>query len=284
MNTEDLGTISDKLLIFGGAYGNLQALTRLKEIAESQNFNSMQIIFTGDAAAYCAHPEECIQLIKKWDIYAIAGNVEIQLREESDDCGCNFEAGTTCERLSRQWYPYVQQKVSPSSLEWMHQLPDSLRFSINGYTVQVVHGSYTDVSQYVFKSTGWKVKHKEFDAAGSDIIIGGHCGIPFSDHQTNRLWFNAGVIGMPANDNTPRAWYATAEPADSGILLKHHSFEYDHHQTAEAMKSENLPSEYWKTLCSGIWDNCDILPDQETREQGNRLSLSSTRWPDETIP
>lgn len=44
-----------------------------------------RIIFTGDASAYCAHPEECVQLIKEWDILSIAGNIEIQLAKRLDD-------------------------------------------------------------------------------------------------------------------------------------------------------------------------------------------------------
>ncbi len=275
MPVKDLGNIPHKLLLFGGVYGNLHALKALKKIADREKFTPAQVIFNGDAAAYCAFPEKCVQFIKDWNIHGIAGNVEIQLRDGSDDCGCNFDDGTTCDKLSDRWYPYVQQNISRSSLEWMNCLCDCIKFEMNGYTVTVVHGSFRNVSQYIFKSTDWSVKEKEFKAAETDIIIGGHCGLPFSDQQNERLWANTGALGMPANDGTSRVWYLMMEPfKDNRILLEHRSFEYENKQSAAAIEKEGLPDEYRKTLLNGIWDNCDILAEPETRQQGKRLSIN----------
>lgn len=88
MRIKELGTISDSLLIFGGAYGNIHALSEMKSIAKKNGYHPEQVIFIGDAAAYCAYPERCVQLLAQWGVHAIAGNVEIQLREDRDDCGC----------------------------------------------------------------------------------------------------------------------------------------------------------------------------------------------------
>ena len=51
------------------------------------------------------------------------------------------------------------------------------------------------------------------DAIDCDGVVCGHSGIPFcrlleGDKRGRgaRLWLNAGVIGMPANDGTARSW------------------------------------------------------------------------------
>jgi hypothetical protein len=39
------------------------------------------------------------------------------------------------------------------------------------------------------------------------------------------------------------------------------------------MNENGLPKAYSETLATGFWDNCEILPDIETEEQGKVLIL-----------
>ena len=72
--------LKGKVLIFGGAYSNYQALTTLKQIADAQNIAPENCISTGDLVGYCAQPEETVQLFKSWGARGISGNVEILMR------------------------------------------------------------------------------------------------------------------------------------------------------------------------------------------------------------
>lgn len=265
----------DKLLIFGGSYSNFQALEELKRIADEKGFSQDQIICTGDVVAYCAQPEECVNLIKDWGIRAIAGNVEIQLRNGDDDCGCNFNEGSRCDLFSRQWYPYAKGHLSDSSIDWMHTLPDAAIMDWNGVQIGIVHGTHEETAGYVFGSTSWTEKQRLIDALGVDIMIGGHCGLPFHHANKGQLWFNAGVIGMPANDGTDRVWFATAEMKVGEISFTHHCFEYDAVESSARMREEKLPQEYAKTLMNGIWDSNEILPEFETSMQGKAIELEN---------
>ena len=73
-------TVQGDILLFGGVYSNLQALEKLKRIAEQNNIPAENCICTGDIVGYCAQPEETVQLFKLWGARSIAGNVEIQLK------------------------------------------------------------------------------------------------------------------------------------------------------------------------------------------------------------
>lgn len=272
MNNEikNIGTLSNELLLFGGIYSNLQALQSLKQIAEEQNIPPTNIICTGDIVGYCAQPEECLQLVKDWGIHCIAGNVELNLRDEADDCGCNFNEGSRCDLFSRQWYPYAKSQLSETSLEWIKGLPELLEFSYAGKKVVVLHGSVFNTSEFIFKSTPWSIKQANFEETQADIILAGHCGLPFAEEQAGKLWLNAGVIGMPANDGTPRVWYARMTEHE-GVRYAFDSLAYDYEQSSQLMRERPLPTSYAETLVSGIWDNCEILPEEETREQGREL-------------
>lgn len=266
--TKNIGEIKGKLLAFGGPYSNLQALEKIYQIAEELDIPSSNIICTGDVVGYCGQPEETVQKTIEWGIHVIAGNVEIQLREGQNDCGCDFTSGGRCDTFSRRWYPYAQTNLSEASIEWMNGLPDFIQFKYAGRNAFVVHGSFHGTSEYIFKSIPWEIKKKNFSATNSGLIISGHSGLPFHEIKNGKHWLNPGVIGMPANDGTARVWYMVM---DEDLNIRHSSFFYEHEKTAELMIKNNLPPEYALTLKTGLWDNTEILPEVETKLTGKRI-------------
>lgn len=258
-----------EILIFGGSYSNLEATTEIISIAKELLIPASRIFCTGDIVGYCANPEETVQLITNWGIHTIVGNVEINLRNGEEDCGCNFDEGSRCDTFSQRWYPYAKIHLSETSIDWMKQLPEIIRKEINGKKVVMIHGGIPNVSEFIFASTPWKRKQELFDLLDADVIFCGHSGLPFVQEKNDKLWINAGVIGMPANDGTSRAWFATLNPHTWKVKI--HSFDYDNEQAANKMITADLPFEYAHTLKSGIWDNCEILPSQETKAQGIRI-------------
>ena len=272
-NIIDIGKLSGKVLLFGGIYSNLQALEALIAVAESEGIPPENCICTGDIIGYCAQPEETIQTFKNWNARSIVGNVEIQLRDDEDDCGCDFREGSRCDGFSQQWYPYAKSKLSKDSLDYLDTLPDHIQFTMGDQKVTVVHGSYFNVSEFIFKSTAWATKHSNFEATESDIIIAGHCGLPFEQKNNNNLWINPGVIGMPANDGKPNVWFAILEDSTKPLQVNFRKLDYNHMLTYKLMLNGLLPESYAKTIVSGIWDNMEILPEVEKQQQGKPLEL-----------
>ncbi|GAB3695445.1 metallophosphoesterase family protein [Spirosoma flavus] len=277
-DTRDLGMRSGRVLVFGGPYSNLQALEALQTIANQLQIPPANIICTGDIVGYCAQPEESVQLVKNWGIQTIQGNVEQNIIRGEDDCGCNFTEGGRCDLFSRTWFPYAVQTLSTKSVAWLSTLPLQLSFRYAGKSVTVLHGAATGIADFVFASTPWPVKETSFAAYGADVILAGHAGLPFADKQVSdtensRYWLNAGVIGMPANDGTPRVWYLLLDDADGVFMYTFHHFTYDNHTAHQLMMTNHLPESYAQTLLTGIWDNCEILPDVEKAFQGQVITL-----------
>ncbi|MCT8338908.1 metallophosphoesterase family protein [Flavobacteriaceae bacterium TK19130] len=264
----DIGEVDGPILLFGGVYSNLQALRALRSYAEENNIPPSNCICNGDIIGYCAQPEETLQFFKEWGARSIVGNVEVQLRDGAEDCGCDFRKGSRCDAFSQQWYPFAKSKLSEDSMQFLNELPDHISFRYAGQKVLVVHGSFQHVSDFIFKSTPWEEKEATFNQTGSDIIIAGHCGLPFAQNKENTLWLNPGVIGMPANDGSPKVWFATLMATSEGIRYAHLRLEYDHETAHALMIQEKLPKEYAQTLLTGIWDNTEILPATETAQQG----------------
>jgi predicted phosphodiesterase len=265
-----IGNVSGKALLFGGVYSNLQALEALIAVAKRENISPENCICTGDIIGYCGQPEETAQLFKTWNARSIAGNVEEQLANGSVDCGCDFTEGSRCDNFSKEWYPLAQSKLSKPSIDWIQTLPDHIKFQYANKSICVVHGSYEYISEFVFKSTDWSLKQTSFENSKSDVIIAGHCGLPFIDQKEDKTWINPGVIGMPANDGLQSVWYAILDDSE-GFSVKHYRLEYNHEEAMKIMLKNGFPASYAATLQTGLWDNMEILPEREKQQRGKDI-------------
>ena len=274
MNTEtkQLGHVTSPLLIFGGPYSNLAATQALLQRAEALNIEKDHIICTGDIVAYCAEAEQTSKLITTSGIHVVMGNCEESLAFQKQDCGCGFTADMACSTLSEKWYRYANSKMSEPSRQWMSSLPRSIQFRMQGKSFRVVHGSVSKINRFIFASTDKTIKLEELKLSQTDIVIGGHCGIPFGESIGQQTWLNAGVIGLPANDGSSSTWFMLLTPEDSFIHVSWHRLEYDHAKTYESMLANEL-WDYAETIDNGIWPSMDILPEAERQMQGKNLHL-----------
>jgi predicted phosphodiesterase len=270
------------VLVFGGPYSNLQATQALFAAAERRGIPAHRIICTGDVVAYCADPQPAVDLLRAAGVHVVMGNCEESLGADAEDCGCGFEQGTTCDRLSAAWYDYSRRRLDIEAKRWMAGLPHWIRLELGGRRLTVVHGAPSAINRFVFASAPQDEKAREIQLTAGDGVICGHSGLPFTQIIGDRLWHNAGVVGLPANDGTPRVWYSLLSPSPEGIVIRHIPLDYDHEVASRRIRAEGLPDEYATALMTGYWDNCDILPPPETAAQGNRLSPETILWPAET--
>lgn len=267
------------LLLFGGPYGNLQATEALKDKAQQLDISPANIICTGDVAAYCAQPNETIALLRKWGVHVLMGNCEESLAEDAADCGCGFEEGTQCRALSEGWYRFNRECILPQYKEWMASLPRRIDIVWLGKRFTVVHGGFGNINQFVFASSDTRTKSEQITSAQTDGIVAGHCGLPFSQIIDGSLWHNPGVIGMPANDGTPRVWFSLWFPQQGNIRIEHHSLEYDLQMAVLWMRQAGLADSYADAISTGLWPSMDILPLAERTQRGSPLKEHSLIFP-----
>ena len=264
------------LLVFGGPYSNLRAATALRTRADDLGIPASHCICAGDVVAYCAEPEETIAAIRNWGCHVVAGNCEEQLALAAADCACGFEAGSECDRLAKGWYPYANARISAESRAWMAGLPKTLVVDLGGWKLRAIHGGVGLINRFVFASERTSIG-EELAQAGSDIVIAGHAGVPFIEKVDGAVWFNPGVIGMPANDGTADVWYGLVWLDAGDLRLATRRLAYDHPGAAAALRRSGHADRYARTLVTGLWPSLDVLPPAERAATGRKLHQRTAR-------
>jgi predicted phosphodiesterase len=265
-------------IVFGGPYGNLEATRALLDEAAGLGIAPGRIVCTGDVIAYGADPAATVDLVRAAGIHVVMGNCEESLASSSDDCGCGYVPGSACDRLAAAWFAHADRELGAAASSWMAQLPRRIDLVIGGARVAVVHGGIDRLNRFVFASTAPAIKAEQLTHAKADGVIGGHCGLPFTQIIAGRLWHNAGAVGMPANDGTVRVWFSLITPHDGALAIEHRALAYDHGAAAAKMRRAGLPEEYAAALETGLWPSCDVLPFKEIRERGVPLEPGTIVW------
>jgi predicted phosphodiesterase len=260
------------LLVFGGPYSNLRALAAMRARAAALGIDAAHSICTGDLVAYCAEPQETVAAIRAWGCHVIAGNCEEQLALDADHCGCGFAEDTACYQSAKSWYAFARARVSADDRRWMAGLPRYLTFDMAGWTVRVIHGS----NRFVFASQRALIS-EELRTAKAGIVIAGHAGVPFIANFARHVWFNPGVIGMPANDGTPEVWYGHITLEDGALVLSVRRLGYDHRAAAAATRQAGHADGYAEALISGLWPGVDVLPEREKAATGQAIAEQALR-------
>lgn len=274
----DLGTLDGPVLLFGGPYGNRHALEALLAEADRLGIPSGRMICTGDLAAYAADPDGVATTLRAAGTPIVMGNVEESLGFVADDCHCGFADGSTCSVLAARWYRCAERAVSADIKAWMRDLPRRIDFTLGGARFAVIHGGLSEINRFVFPATPRDAKATELDTAGTDAVVGGHSGLPFNELIGDRLWHNPGVIGLPANDGTPRVWYSLLAPQKDGIAVEIRALAYDHTAAAAAIRAVDLPPDYADALETGLWPSDDVMPEADRTRRGITLEPSCILW------
>ena len=268
MRVHDFGSYNEAVILFGGPYSNLAALEAL-----SERIGEGPAICTGDVVAYAAEPVETVNLMRAMAVHCIAGNCERQVAEGGLDCGCGFEAGSTCDRLSQGWYNYLSSACDPDTIAWLADQPELGVFTQGERRYAVIHGGATAINRFIWPDSPETVFLEEITALEGRIgridgVIAGHCGIAFHRRIERYQWINAGVIGLPPHDGRPETRFAVLRDGD--VIFERQA--YDHAATRRRMEAAGLTQGYHETMTSGLLPSEDVLPPSLRRQ---RPSLAS---------
>lgn len=234
-----------KIALLGDIHGNLPALEAVLEHAHQQGVQARWNI--GDFVGYGAFPEEVVQLIQQENIPSIAGNYDRKV--------LRFPKKQDKWRLSKRpekyfAFQWAYENLSENSRQYLQQLPDELRFHIDGYKILLVHGSPASIEEPLTLETPLERLEELAGLAAADLVICGHSHQPFT-RQAGTIWFiNTGSVGRP-DDGDPRAGYAVLNLTQEEIQVQHFRLEYDIQRAAQEARRRGLPETFAQMVLQG---------------------------------
>lgn len=226
-----------KIAIIGDIHGNKYALKSV--LADIKKKNVDFIISTGDLVGYMSYPNEVIELMKENRVIVVQGNHDKVIAESkpiSDE---------QIENLSDQ---EIQQKASAAFTNWcineenrkyLKNLVTRLTMECNGYRILVVHGSPTEIDEYLYENE--EVFKELSKKVTEDIIICGHTHIPYVREINNKYFINAGSVGKPKHGDW-RSTYVVMEIIENNVCCKIEKIEYDLDAMVQDIKNNRMIS------------------------------------------
>ena len=221
-------------------HSNHQALSAVLEHAAEQGVDRLYCL--GDIVGYNAHPNECIELLRKAEVAALQGNHDWAATVGTSE-GFNAYAVAGVD--------YARRALSAPNRAWLQSLPFELQTTLGDCKLAMYHGSPRDpLMEYVFPSTRPDERTALLRAAGSpNVLVLGHTHVPMRLEHDGALLINPGSVGQP-RDGDPRTSYAILDSSDRATQF--HRLDYDVEAAARAVQEAGLPEFLWQRLLRGV--------------------------------
>lgn len=255
----ELDGVEKQIALCGGPYSNYSAVEKFLEETKSFPYR----FCLGDMGGFGPHPDKTIDLLRSAGVLCLKGNYDHSVGFGEKDCGCGY-IDPRDRHFAQLSYDYTFRKTSLRNRLWLQSLPDEIELHWNGKKILLCHGSPDSVNEFVWESEIDQEKMKKwFFENNVQLICCTHSGIPWTKTFNENVWFNVGVLGRPAHENSSRVFYGTVS---SDLKAELHPMNYDFQPVLNDMKLEGLPAEFQESLISGHWTTCsNILPPEELK-------------------
>jgi len=232
-----------KLAIISDIHSNLPALQRA--FREIDDRGADEIICLGDVVGYGAHPNECLELLKKRCSVILKGNHDAAAVDLSVAAFFTSQA-----RIAAQW---THRHLTPESIAILKDLP----LSAQRGDLSFVHASPVDPEEWNYILDIGEVR-RALEAFTGTICFVGHSHIPgiFSQHglteevqRGERYVINVGSVGQP-RDGDPRLSFGMFD--STAWVYENVRADYDVDAARESIIEVGLPRMLGERLRSGL--------------------------------
>ena len=252
----------DTIALAGGPYSNFASVSAFLDATASIPHR----FCLGDVGGFGPLPDRTLELIRAAGLHCVQGNYDHSIGYGETDCGCGY-----IDPIDRHYaqlsYDYTYARTADHHKAWLRELPPEIVVNWRGRRLLLCHGSPDLVNEFVWESETDDASIREWlRARGVDGICATHSGLPWIRDVGDGFWFNVGVLGRPAHEDSARVFYGLIHfPRDAAMpspqLVPLH---YDATPVAAAMRAEGLPDVFVESLLGGHWTTCcNILPDVE---------------------
>ena len=239
------------IALFSDVHANLPALEAVLDDIERRGPDMAFCL--GDLVGYAPWPNEVVEAVRERWIPTIAGNYDVGVGRNSDDCGCAYETDEEQRRGDRS-IGWTNEVITDANRRYLDGLPRHLRVNAgeggDGRELLMVHGSPRRINEYLYEDRPDGSFRRLLDGYDADLLAFGHTHKPYTREisDAGRV-VNIGSVGKP-KDGDPRACYVLLTFGDE-IEIEFVRVDYDVEKAARAIEESPLPDPFAQMLREG---------------------------------
>ena len=252
-----------RIALFSDVHANLPALQSCLAAIEEKKPDAVYCL--GDLVGYNVWPNEVVNEIMKRKIPTIAGNYDVGVGMNINECGCVYDTERNRE-MGNISISYTNSIMKDEERKFLRSLPAHIKiefkFNDEKLNLLLVHGSPRKNNEYLFEDRPDKSFIRMMQNAEAHIMCFGHTHKPFhrvlkNDGGEYLHAVNIGSAGKP-KDGDPRGCFVILEINEqssvkdpSTVSIEFVRFDYDVERAAKGVEDSILPDEYAGMLREG---------------------------------
>lgn len=178
-----------KIGVISDIHGNKDSLDAALEALDEHGVDV--IICLGDMIGYFHQSLEVLELVQQSDIIPILGNHEAYLLGTLD---------CPTDRWRAYNLEYVRNSISPKTLQWLQELPESFHMHLQELDIAFFHGSpWSPLEEYIYPDSA---RFNCFCELGYDYVLLGHTHYQMVKSIGTVSIINPGSCGLPRDGDS----------------------------------------------------------------------------------
>lgn len=227
-----------RIAILSDIHSNKHAFEEVLQNIELLSID--EIWCCGDFVGYNAFPNECVNLLRNYNVCSVLGN---------HDWATVTGNTSRFNPLGVEGINFSRQHLEKENQQLLGALPKTRRFERDGTMFFMAHGSPKNpVFEYVFPSTPTISLQSYASNANADVVLLGHTHIPMEASANHTLFLNPGSVGQPRDGNSD-ARFLVFDTRDNSYEWRRVAYNID--AAAQAIHKYGLPTMLAERLYRG---------------------------------
>lgn len=208
-----------KIALLSDIHGNSYALEAVLRAVRQQGIVDLFIL--GDLVGYYYFPDKVLRMLEEFNATIIQGNHERILKGL-------FNETLDAEEVRKKYgsgASVALQKLSADQINFLINLPISLRDTFDSICFTLCHGSPWDPDYYVYPNSSIEIFNKCTLELNSDFLLLGHTHRPFLTLNNNVVILNPGSVGQPRDQNYGASW-AIIDTDNKAVIFKQTPYDF----------------------------------------------------------
>jgi putative phosphoesterase len=226
-----------RIAVIADLHANLPALQAVLDDVMALGCDTIWCV--GDVVGRGPHPGEVVDELRRLTVTTVQGNWDEAVGLRREHPGVTW-ASPEAEAAGLDSLAWTIARCSDEQRSWLRQLPAAHRFTVEGRSVLLFHGSPQRQNEYLWSDRPSRVFARITSDEGDDLLCFGNTHEAFHRVVGKSHFVAAGSVGCGSLED-PSARYAVIDLAGTELMVNFRSVPYDHLGVEAAMRVLGLP-------------------------------------------